>query len=232
MNTFYKRLFLVLLLSLFISSNGFAVTSLGTGSGALLGGDLTDPEDDIDDSTTAGANFNWISATASSEPNFGGEGAFDVFDNQVGSGSTKWCCAGPTQTVSVQFINKYVLTHFTIASGNDVPGRDPDIWSIEGSNDGVNWTPIYNYNNDGTSPFTARLEVLRYDSGTDFSEPAPYSYFRYKVDSTVSGGHQINELEFFGTVFIPKIPTLNYWTLFILALLLGAMTLFRIKSKA
>ena len=35
------------------------------------------------DSTASGTNFNWVSTAASSENNFGGEGALDVFDNQV-----------------------------------------------------------------------------------------------------------------------------------------------------
>lgn len=197
-----NKLLLAFLLGFFVSFNGVAVTSLGTGTGALLGSDLTDPENDIDDSTSAGANFNWISATASSEPYFGSEGAFDVFDNQVGSGSTKWCCTAPPQFVAVQFTNFYVLTNFTIAAGNDSTGRDPDIWFIEGSNDGNTWTPIFTYNNIGTSPFALRNEVLRYDTGTDFMAPVAYSHFRYRVESTVGGGHQINELEFFG-ILVP-----------------------------
>ena len=48
-----------------------AFTVLGTGSSALLGGDLTDPEDDGDDSTAAGTGFNWVSTTASEKNHFG-----------------------------------------------------------------------------------------------------------------------------------------------------------------
>ena len=172
-----------------------ALTVLGTGTGALLGGDLTDPENDGDDAT--GNGFNWLSTAASSENNFGGEGALDVFDNQVGSGSTKWCCGGPPQWVAVQFDKPYVLTHFTLAAGNDVPGRDPNLWSIEGSNDGSSWTPIYQWTS-GTSPFSNRLEVIRFDgNGEDFASPAPFSWFRYRVTST-DNAHQLNELELFG----------------------------------
>ena len=47
----------------------------------------------------------------------------------------------------------YVLTHFTITSGNDVAGRDPDIFKIQGSNNGSDWTDIYSYSNNGTSPW-------------------------------------------------------------------------------
>lgn len=175
---------------------------LGTGTGALLGGDLTDPENNgIETPTTTGTNFNWVTISASSEEFFeGGEGAFNVFDNKVGSRNNKWCCAGPEQWIAVEFAQPYVLTHFTITSGNDSNGRDPDIWYIEGSNDGSTWTPIFTYAKNGTSPFTARNQVILYNgAGADFATPVPYSWFRYRVTSVISGSmHQINELEFFG----------------------------------
>ena len=106
-----------------------------------------------------------------------------------------------TQWISVGFSQPYILSHFTITSGNDVAGRDPDIWKIQGSNDGDNWTDIFVYDNNGVSPWgTDRLEVLRYNGdGDDFSTPNAFSYFRYYVTSTVSSSHQINELEYFGS---------------------------------
>ena len=175
---------------------------LGTGTSSLIGGDLTDPEDDgVDGTDGAAGNWNWTSILASSENAWISEGAYNVFDNQVGGGDMKWCCEGPTQSIYVQFSTTYVLTHFTITSGNDAGGRDPDQWEIQGSNDGSNWTTIFEYDDDGTSPFTARSQVIRYNgSGDDFDTPDAYSYFRYIVTSVVSGSmHQINELEFFGT---------------------------------
>jgi len=190
---------IILLFSVLNNSTLIAATVLGTGSGALLGNDLTDPEDNGVDSGTNGSNFNWTSINASSQKTFAGEGSYSVFDNNVGSGSAKWCCGNPTQWIYVQLSQSYVLSHFTITSGNDVAGRDPDIWKIQGSNDGSNWTDIYSYSNNGNSPFSARLQVIKYTgAGDDFATPDSYSYFRYYVTSTVSSGHQINELEFFG----------------------------------
>ena len=175
---------------------------LGTGTSSLIGGDLTDPEDDgVDGTDGAAGNWNWTSILASSENAWISEGAYNVFDNKVGGGDMKWCCEGPTQSIYVQFSTTYVLTHFTITSGNDAGGRDPDQWEIQGSNDGSNWTTIFEYDDDGTSPFTDRSQVIRYNgSGDDFDTPDAYSYFRYIVTSVASGSmHQINELEFFGT---------------------------------
>ena len=62
---------------------------LGTGTGALLGGDLTDPENDGQPDADEGYNATF---TSSEEPGFGGgEFAFNVFDNQLGGGNAKWC---------------------------------------------------------------------------------------------------------------------------------------------
>ena len=196
---YIKFFFTIIFLSL--SSQVYASSILGTGSGALIGGDLTDPENDgIDGTDGAAGNWNWTSIAASSDGQWGGEGAWNAFDNKVGSGDSKWCCNNPTQWVYVQFSQAYVLSHFTITSGNDVASRDPDIWKIQGSNNGNDWTDIFSYNNDGNSPFSARQQVIRYNgAGDDFDTPAAYSYFRYIVTSTGTSMHQINELEFFGT---------------------------------
>ncbi|MFT5524912.1 MAG: hypothetical protein ACI9HK_002876, partial [Pirellulaceae bacterium] len=172
-------------------------TVLGVGTGSLLGGDLTDPENDGVDSSAS--NFNWVSTAASSENNFSNEGALNVFDNKVAGGEAKWCCGGPTQWVAVEFDRAYTLTHFTVSSANDVPGRDPDVWEIQGSTDGASWETIFEYDVNGTSPFTERFQVVRFDGGdADFETPDPYNWFRYLVTSTVSGGHQLGELELFG----------------------------------
>lgn len=61
---------------------------LGTGTGSLLGGNLTDPEDDGD--PEADKNYN-AKFSASDEPGFaGGESAFNVFDNVLGPSNAKW----------------------------------------------------------------------------------------------------------------------------------------------
>ena len=81
--TLIKIFFLILLFSAWSSSLS-AATILGTGSDALLGGDLTDPEDDgIDGTDDEAGNWNWSSISASSENSWTGEGAYNVFDNKV-----------------------------------------------------------------------------------------------------------------------------------------------------
>ena len=173
-----------------------ALTVLGTGTAALLGGDLTDPENDGNDAT--GTGFNWVSTAASSENYFGSEGALDVFDNQVGELDAKWCGAPPPQWVAVELAVPHVLTHFTLAAGNDAPERDPTNFRIEGSMDGTAWTTIFHWS-AGVSPFSQRLEVVRFDgAGADFADPPPFRWFRYFCQAVDGGLHQINELELFG----------------------------------
>ena len=209
-NKIFIVVFFFLLLETFLFSKiSHSATILGTGTSALLGGDLTDPEDDGNDGTASGSNFNWVSINASSKKTFSGEGAYNVFDNQVGSGAMKWCCDNPTRWIYVELSQPIVLSHFTIASGNDASGRDPDQWKIQGSNDGSNWTDIYEYNNNGSSPFSARNQVIRYNGGgSDFNTPSAFTYFKFIVTSIVSSGFQINELEFFGAADTTN-PTLS-----------------------
>ncbi|CAN5466678.1 hypothetical protein BH23VER1_BH23VER1_25750 [soil metagenome] len=186
-----------------------AASILGTGAGALLGGDLTDPEDD---GTADGMNYNAVFA-ASEEPGFGGgEFAFNVFNNLVGGGNAKWCCGDqndfPNNPIWVQatFDNPIVLTHFTLTSGNDTAGRDPVDWAIQGSNDGVNFDSIFTQTGPGTE-WTARDQVVRWDGeGADFATPDPYSTIRLHVTATsltTGARFQLNEFEIFGTV-IPE----------------------------
>ena len=199
MNRRSRILFLLtaVLFALFLSAlPAPALTILGSGTTALLGGDLTDPENNGSDVT--GTNFNWVTITASSENYWNAEGAFNIFDNQVGSGDAKWCCEPAPQWIAVEFDRPYVLTHFTLAAGNDAPERDPTRWRIEGSNDGTAWTTIYEWT-AGISVFSERHEVLRFDgAGADFPTPAPYLRFRYSAISTDATMHQVNELELFG----------------------------------
>jgi hypothetical protein len=189
----------------------FTATALlaGSAQGAtirsgLVGSDLTDPENN--GSANEYVNYN-AQFRASVEPWYSGEGAFNVFDNRVGSGDDKWCC-DLNGWVEADFGSKrYQLTSFTVTSANDVPARDADIWKIFGSNDGVNYTTIFSYDRDGFSPWGQnRYQTIEYSAGPDYLLPAAYSIFRYQSFSTAgNGAHQLGELEFFGRE--PVAPT-------------------------
>jgi len=221
-----RILFALLTAGALFATAAQAVTVRGNGTGALVGHDLTDPENNgaINDYINYNAIFR-----ASIEPYFVSEGAFNVFDNVVDGGDAKWCC-DTLGWVEADFGSKrYTLTSFTAASGNDGPDRDSDIWQILGSNDGIRYTTIFSYNRNGVSPWASRNQVNQYVVGTDFAAPAAYSIFRYQTFSVVNYNlHQIGELEFFGTE-AAKLPEPGSVALFGLGLL-AAMGLRRKRA--
>ena len=186
---------------------------LGTGTQALIGGDLTDPENDglVDSNVNYNATFR-----SSVEQGFGGrEYAFNVFDNILSGGNGKWCCNGGTVWVEADFgSDQYILDTFTLSSANDVASRDSDQWSILGSNDGVNYTTIFSYDVAGLSIWGAdRFEVVQFSNSDDYNVNTAYSIFRYQSTSVVSGSaHQLGEIEFFGTK-IPEPSTIAIFAL-------------------
>jgi hypothetical protein len=203
------RVFAVLVLALLFAcpQRAQAVIVRGIGTAALIGGDLTDPENngDPENNVNYNATFN-----ASEEPTFGGaEGAFNVFDNLAGGGNNKWCCGDqnnfPTNPISVDatFPIAHKLARFTLTSGNDTPGRDPLVWKIQGSNDGANFTDIFSQNNTGASVWTARDQVVEFDEGVDFPvQVATYTTFRFLTTATgltTGARFQLDEIEYFDT---------------------------------
>lgn len=192
-----------------------AFESLGIGTEALIGDDLTDIGDDGDPEVDFGYDAIFDS---SDEPGFGGgEFAFNVFDNQLGPGNAKWCCgmAGGIDEdnpawVSAQFNRAYMLTDFTVSSANDVPERDPIWWAIQGSNDGNAWTTIFEQEDD-IALWEDRLEVLHFSAGDDFPEQdTAYTTFRMATFNTINNPNgayfQVGEIEFFGTGVGEEIP--------------------------
>jgi hypothetical protein len=222
-----NRLSFIIVLSLVLGSflasapMARAYTILGTGNGALLGNDLTDQDDVHNEGVYAPpGNMGGFDATFTSddEPGFGGgEFSFNCFDNGTGGGGDKWCCNDPSPgggdgfNLTAEFASQYILTHFTITSSNDSQPRDPRIWNILGSNDGVVFTPIFSYN-ELTAPWTQRRQVIRFDGGgADFATPPPYTYIRYQaLESGNTTQHALGEIEYFGTEFVGTPPTLMY----------------------
>ncbi|MHC4502945.1 MAG: hypothetical protein ACYTFI_06550 [Planctomycetota bacterium] len=154
-----------------------AAVRIGTGNAGLLGGDLTDPEDDVVDDRDYGQSWseeklrpekgNWRTMkSAPTSPSWTpphqrhayqswqGAPACAVFLNRPQN--RKWYVGfkdggngGPTDVgpyyVAVELAKPVVLTHFTITTSPDMPGRDPKTWAIQGSNSGEegDWVDIY-----------------------------------------------------------------------------------------
>jgi len=201
--------FVLMIASFVISTSDMAQAEkvLGTGTGSLLGGDLTDPEDDGNPEQDKGYN---VKFTSNEEPGFGGgEFSFNVFDNILGPGNDKWCC-GPGGGipeeglhVTVELLEKpHRLTHFTVSSANDVPNRDPTVWEVQGSKDGKEFTTIFSH--DGASLWgNTRFQVILFEEGKDYDvQKNAYQFFRHVTFNTAAnpaGAYfQIGEIEYFG----------------------------------
>lgn len=211
-----------------LATTSYASTILGTGTGALVGGDLTDPEND---GTAGGANYN-ADFFASDEPSFGGgENAFNVFSNTLGTGNNKWCCGTsfPQIVGAMNFDGvgtKYVLDRFTLSSSNDSPQRDPQVWRIEGSNDTTTgldgtWTTIFDHP-VASNDWTGRNQVISYSEsvadGDVFLTNDGFTAFRMVTDATgaTSGAFfALGEIEFFGQEFVavPEPASIAIWSL-------------------
>ena len=214
----------VLMMAFVISTSDLAQAAeiLGVGTESLIGGDLTDPEDD--GAADADEGYNAI-FTANEEPGFGGgEFSFNVFDNRLGPGNDKWCGGRgggiPEEGlhITAELEEAYVLTHFTLSSANDVPARDPTVWEVQGSNDGETFDTIFAH--DGDSFWTERLQVALFEAGTDFEvQDTGYKFFRHVTFDTASNPNgayfQIGEIEYFGNAGLtpvdPKAKLTTTW---------------------
>jgi alpha-L-fucosidase 2 len=97
-----------------------------------------------------------------------------------GKANTKWCVfVNPGEIVqwqmdlgSAQNISSYALT-----SANDVPARDPQAWTLTGSNDGMNWTQL---DSKSIAPFSSRgmQQVFALSGSTG------YRYWRFNFDTS------------------------------------------------
>ena len=221
-----------------LSVSGFANAGLilGIGAASLKGGDLTDlGNNGIEENYNGTTDLGGFDAVffANNEAAFGGgENAFNVFDNKVGGGNDKWCCGSSnvtSQIVGADFgttLGQITLSGFTLTSSNDTSGRDPVLWTLQGSNDtntGLDgsWSTIYDHT--AGSQWDARNQVIEYSVALgDFVTPDTFSAFRLNVATTdlQSGAFfAVNELELFGTI----VPVSSPATLALLGLGLAGL---------
>ena len=188
--SFFRKLLPLALTILFTTPHmTYGVETLGTGNASLLGGDITDPEDDVVDigSWDGGSGeeamkpqkSNWLKMKATPVAPPHQSHAYHSWQSQPPVAiflnhpeQRKWYLGykdggqgGPTDTapysLAVQFKDSYLLTHFTLTTSPDSPERDPVKWAIQGSNTGndKDWTDIYR--NDGKDRATSNLPDAR-----------------------------------------------------------------------
>lgn len=99
----------------------------------------------------AGTRIDYTGATATNPggTNPVGEEPSKAIDNNT---STKWLDSSnrATRPLVVDFVTPKVADSFRFATGNDVTGRDPIQWTVDGSNDNTNWTSVHKQTTDAS----------------------------------------------------------------------------------
>jgi hypothetical protein len=118
-----------------------------------------------------------IAYTTQYENGNGNESSPKLIDNNantkflLGSFTSAWF---QLEFATPQFTGAYIIT-----SANDAPERDPKNWTIEGSNNGVDWTVLDTRINQS---FGSRFLPVRYT----FPNQVAYKFYRYYVTATVN----------------------------------------------
>ncbi|WP_445115804.1 glycosyl hydrolase family 95 catalytic domain-containing protein [Acinetobacter sp. WZC-1] len=119
----------------------------------------------------------------------------DVSKSVDGDTSTKWCIASPGELVNwqVELPKAVVITSYVLTSANDVPERDPKVWTLSGSTDGTNWTVLDSRSLAG--PFESRLQNKTFS----FNNAVAYRFYKFAFTHQTSISHfQVAEIALSG----------------------------------
>ncbi|AZM48748.1 glycosyl hydrolase [Streptomyces sp. WAC 06738] len=98
-----------------------------------------------------------------------------VAQSYDGNPRTKWCIVGPPAEVlwQVSLPDPVAVGTYSLTSANDVPERDPQQWTLAGSDDGETWAVLDG--RDLPAPFEERFQTKTFEVGN----PTPYSHYRF-----------------------------------------------------
>src|SRR3954447_7432636 len=120
------------------------------------------------------------------EANGENTGAGEIATNAAdGDKFTKWLVFEPTGWVAYQTPAPVVIRKYALTSANDADGRDPQNWTVAGSNDGTTWTTLDTRTGES---FANRFQTKEYA----FSNETAYKFF--KLDITLNHGENIVQL--------------------------------------
>ncbi|WP_019912456.1 discoidin domain-containing protein [Paenibacillus sp. HW567] len=119
--------------------------------------------------------------TASSTSSPSGEEKEKAFDANP---STKWLITTNSGWIQYKFATGVTqsVTSYSITSANDVPGRDPKSWTLQGSNNGTSWTTLDTRTNEA---FASRFLKKTYT----FSNTTAYAYYRLNISANNGEPH-------------------------------------------
>jgi glucose/arabinose dehydrogenase len=111
--------------------------------------------------------------------------------NEIGSklidnnSLTKWLTFNPTGWAAYKLTTPAAISSYSLTSANDFAGRDPKNWTLQGSNDGTNWTDIDSRTNE---TFPERFQTRKFV----FANSTVYS--NYRLNITANAGDPIIQL--------------------------------------
>jgi hypothetical protein len=118
-----------------------------------------------------------------------GEEFTNLINNNVQS---KYLTFNASAWVQFQANTSYIVKGYTITSANDSPERDPLNWTLQGSNNGSNWTTIDTRTNQD---FPDRFQTRTFT----FNNSTGYLYYRFNMSNNSGTILQLGEIELFGT---------------------------------
>lgn len=133
-----------------------------------------------------------VTASGENAPN---ESAVKVLDN---SSSTKWLAFAAPSANSPVWLQiafpagqKYAVNAYTLTSANDSPGRDPRSWTLQGSNNGTDWTEL---DAKSSETFSSRFQKKSYS----FANVQKFGYYRLALSQNNGEPYtQLAEVELF-----------------------------------
>ncbi|WP_285008898.1 PKD domain-containing protein [Pedobacter faecalis] len=153
------------------------------------------------DASTEGIVTNFMDAMVGytvTEDNTGNanENATKLFDKKDDNKFLIGWAADKEWNVTMEFSSAQTLKFYSIGNGNDSPERDPKIWTMEGSNDGENWTIVDSRSME--KHWTDQLLERGFpntDAGLDWkkfyfavSNPGSFKYYRLNINENFGGG--------------------------------------------
>ncbi|MFC0548541.1 GH92 family glycosyl hydrolase [Kutzneria chonburiensis] len=114
------------------------------------------------------------------------DGAGEVKENLVdGNVNTKWLTFTSTGWAQFQLSEPIAIVQYALASANDAPGRDPQNWTLSGSQDGKSWTTL---DTQTGQSFESRQQTKSYPLANTTA------YLYYRLDITQNHGDPIVQL--------------------------------------
>ena len=131
-----------------------------------------------------------VKVTSNVENSKYGEGVENLTD---GSLDTKWYSGdyAPPFWVQWEYSEAQALSEYTFTSGNDAPDRDPENWTLKGSNDGEQWTELDTRSNEA---FATRKLTKSYK----FTNDTAFKFYKFDLESRDGKKIQLAEAELLG----------------------------------